>query len=52
MAYTDELIEHAIALAEPNLPNVPNQADLRRAVSAAYDALFHLLTIITGGCAT
>jgi uncharacterized protein (UPF0332 family) len=45
MAYADELIEHAFALAERNLPNEPNQADLRRAVSAAYYALFHLLTI-------
>jgi len=44
MAYHDELIEHAVFLAEFNLPGQPKQADLRRAVSAAYYALFHLLT--------
>jgi uncharacterized protein (UPF0332 family) len=29
---------------DPNLPDDPKQVDLRRAVSAAYYALFHLLT--------
>jgi hypothetical protein len=43
MAYHDELIEHAIFLSELNLPLHPKQADLRRAVSAAYYGLFHLL---------
>jgi uncharacterized protein (UPF0332 family) len=44
MAYHDDLIEHAILLSQYNLPNDPKQADLRRAVSATYYALFHLLT--------
>jgi uncharacterized protein (UPF0332 family) len=50
MAYHDELIRHAGFLSQlnlpdhPNLPDDPKQADLRRAVSAAYYALFHLLT--------
>ena len=42
MAYHDELIQHAEFLAD--LPGPPKQADMRRAVSAAYYALFHLLT--------
>ncbi|MFY9727559.1 MAG: hypothetical protein WB579_19305 [Bryobacteraceae bacterium] len=44
MAYYDDLIKHAILLSELNLPDDPQQVDLRRAVSAAYYALFHLLT--------
>lgn len=44
MAYHDELIEHAIFLSQLNSPDDPKQVDLRRAVSAAYYALFHLLT--------
>jgi len=44
MAYHDDLLKHAIFLSELNLPNDPKQVDLRRAVSAAYYALFHLLT--------
>jgi uncharacterized protein (UPF0332 family) len=44
MAYHDDLIKHAIFLSELNLPDDPKQVDLRRAVSAAYYALFHLLT--------
>lgn len=44
MAYHEDLIDHAILLSELNLPNDPKQVDLRRAVSAAYYALFHLLT--------
>jgi uncharacterized protein (UPF0332 family) len=44
MAYHDELIQHAIFLSELDLPHAPKQVDLRRAVSAAYYALFHLLT--------
>jgi hypothetical protein len=31
-------------LSELNLPDEPKQVDLRRAVSAAYYGLFHLLT--------
>ena len=44
MAYHDDLIEHAISLLGANLSDEPKQVDLRRAVSAAYYALFHLLT--------
>jgi len=44
MAYSYELIEHANFLVDLNVPNDPKQVDLRRAVSAAYYALFHLLT--------
>jgi uncharacterized protein (UPF0332 family) len=44
MAYHDDLIQHAIFLSELNLPHVPKQVDLRRAVSAAYYSVFHLLT--------
>lgn len=44
MAYHDELLEHANLLSELNLPGDPKQVDVRRAVSAAYYALFHLLT--------
>src|SRR6202050_2021584 len=44
MAYHDDLMEHAIFLSQLNLPGKPRQADLRRAVSAAYYAIFHLLT--------
>ena len=44
MAYHDDLMEHAIFLSQLNLPNSARQVDLRRAVSAAYYAVFHLLT--------
>ena len=44
MAYHDDLIQHAIFLAELGLPDEPKQVELRRAVSAAYYSLFHLLT--------
>jgi uncharacterized protein (UPF0332 family) len=44
MAYHDDLIQHAISLSELNLPHLPKQVDLRRAVSASYYGLFHLLT--------
>jgi uncharacterized protein (UPF0332 family) len=45
MAYCDDLIEQAALLCEPRPPEEePNQANLRRAVSATYYALFHLLT--------
>lgn len=42
MAYHDELLEQAWELVHKN-PADPKQADLRRSVSAAYYALFHLL---------
>ncbi len=44
MAFHEELIEHALFLAQLKWPEEPNQAELRRAISAAYYALFHLLT--------
>ena len=45
MAYHDDLIQQAIFLSELNRrPAEPKQVDLRRAVSAAYYGLFHLLT--------
>jgi hypothetical protein len=44
MAYPEDLIQHAIFLSELNMSDEPKQADLRRAVSAAYYGLFHLLT--------
>lgn len=45
MPYHDDLIQHGIFLSELNLPDEPKQVDLRRAVSAAYYSLFHLLTL-------
>ena len=42
MALADDLLEHARHLARRE-PTRPRQASLRRAVSAAYYALFHLL---------
>jgi hypothetical protein len=42
MAYHDDLLQQAFGLLDRNPAN-PTQADLRRAVSAAYYALFHLL---------
>ena len=42
MAYHDELLQQAKELVHKN-PIHPTQADLRRAVSSAYYALFHLL---------
>jgi hemerythrin-like domain-containing protein len=43
MPYHDELLAQAEELVHKD-GNGPTQADLRRAVSAAYYALFHLLT--------
>jgi uncharacterized protein (UPF0332 family) len=45
MGYPEDLLEHANDLCQLNPGAVPRQADLRRAVSAAYYALFHLLTM-------
>jgi hypothetical protein len=42
MAFHDDLLQQAIDLAHKN-PASPTQADLRRSVSTAYYALFHLL---------
>jgi uncharacterized protein (UPF0332 family) len=44
MAYHDDLLEHAALLSELDLQTEPKQVTLRRCVSAAYYALFHLLT--------
>jgi uncharacterized protein (UPF0332 family) len=44
MAYHDDLIHQAIFLSDLDLPQEPKQVNLRRAVSAAYYGLFHLLT--------
>ena len=44
MAYHHDLIQHAIFLSDLNMPNEPKQVDLRRAASAAYYGVFHLLT--------
>ena len=45
MAYHHDLIQHAVFLSELNLPSEPKQVDLRRAVSATYYSLFHLLAM-------
>ena len=42
MAYHENLLTHAQQLLYKNVEN-PEQADLRRSVSSAYYALFHLL---------
>jgi uncharacterized protein (UPF0332 family) len=42
VAYHDELLQQSKELVHKN-PNNPTQADLRRSVSSAYYALFHLL---------
>lgn len=47
MAFADDLLEQAFHLA--NREDNPTQASLRRAVSTAYYALFHLLTDETVG---
>jgi len=44
VAYHNDLIKHAIFLSDVNSPRDPKQVHLRRAISAAYYALFHLLT--------
>jgi uncharacterized protein (UPF0332 family) len=43
MAFADQLLEQAQLLANPDKKR-PRQASLRRAVSTAYYAVFHLLT--------
>jgi uncharacterized protein (UPF0332 family) len=42
MAFADDLLEQAYHLANRDREN-PKQASLRRAVSTAYYALYHLL---------
>lgn len=46
MAFPNDLLEQALHLANRE-PKRPKQASLRRAVSTAYYALFHLLTMET-----
>ena len=43
MAYPDDLVAHARRLVAAADPATPDQADLRRAASSAYYALFHFL---------
>jgi uncharacterized protein (UPF0332 family) len=43
MAFADDLLNQAYHLLTLDPPDPPKQANLRRAVSAAYYALFHLL---------
>src|ERR1700722_13176679 len=45
MDLVDAFFDHAIALADPPQPSKTEQIDFRRAVSAAYYAVFHLLTM-------
>src|SRR6266540_2491289 len=43
MAFADDLLEQAYHLATRDTQGRPRQANLRRAVSSAYYALFHFL---------
>lgn len=45
MDLVDAFFDHAIALVDPPQPSKTEQVDFRRAVSAAYYAVFHLLTM-------
>jgi hypothetical protein len=45
MGYHDDLIQHAIFLSDLNRWEEPKQVNLRRAVSATYYSLFHMLTV-------
>jgi len=45
MDLIDDFFIHAARLADPGKPSDTEQIDLRRAVSAAYYAVFHLLTM-------
>ena len=49
MQHALELLDHARRLLSPT-GGVPTQADLRRAVSASYYALFHLLIAAATDC--
>lgn len=44
MDLVDDFFTHAVKLAAPREPSSTEQIDFRRAVSAAYYAVFHLLT--------
>jgi hypothetical protein len=45
MDLVDAYFDHAVALVDPPQPSKTEQIDFRRAVSAAYYAVFHLLTM-------
>jgi hypothetical protein len=45
MDLIDDFFSHAVRLAAPGKPSDTEQIDFRRAVSAAYYAVFHLLTM-------
>ena len=45
MDLVDAFFDHAAALVDPQRPSKTEQIDFRRAVSAAYYAVFHLLTM-------
>jgi hypothetical protein len=45
MDLVDAFFDHAVALVDPRRPTKTEQVDFRRAVSAAYYAVFHLLTM-------
>jgi len=45
MNLIDDFFSHAVRLAAPGQPSDTEQIDFRRAVSAAYYAVFHLLTM-------
>jgi hypothetical protein len=45
MDLVDAFFDHAVALVGPPQPSTTEQIDFRRAVSAAYYAIFHLLTM-------
>ena len=45
MDLIDEFFAHAVKLSAPGEPSTTEQVDFRRAVSAAYYAVFHLLTM-------
>jgi hypothetical protein len=45
MALPEELLDQAILLSDIDSPGERKQVNLRRAVSAAYYSLFHLLTM-------
>ena len=45
MDLIDDFFSYAVRLAAPEKPSDTEQIDFRRAVSAAYYAVFHLLTM-------
>src|SRR5580658_698620 len=45
MDLVDAYFDHAVALVDPPQPSKTEQIDFRRAISAAYYAVFHLLTM-------